>query len=220
VPLCTVIPCGYASKALRADLWLNLYRGHSTTWGGLDHARVPRLSLSYPTETMDSLRIAPNIEVRGDRVSGCTPWLAQLLVLFFYRRSVVVDRRRRRVLVTTRWFWILQYPQIIPFDRIARIIYRAQGLPSLSPYRYLSLRNTDVCDSAFFLISIAIKDAAEDRRARRELTLFSVWEQQPRDRDWIDALAGIRTNTRVGDETSGAIVDILHEYLGVPVASH
>ena len=170
---------------------------------------------------MDPLRIAPNIEVQGDRVSGCTPWLAQLLVLFFYCRSVTVDRRRQRVLVTTRWFWILNYPQIIPFDRVARIIYRAQGLPSLSPYPYLSLRTTDVCDSAFFLISIAIKDAAEDRRAHRELTLFTVWEQQPRQRDWIDKLAGIRTdNTRIGDETSGAIVDILHEYLGVPIASH
>jgi hypothetical protein len=173
---------------------------------------------------MDPLRIAPNIEVQGDRVSGCTPWLAQLLVLFFYCRSVTVDRRRQRVLVTTRWFWILNYSQIIPFDRVARIVYRAQGMPSLSPYRYLrylSLPNTDVCDSAFFLISIAIKDAAEDRRAHRELILFTVWEQQPRPRDWIDKLAGIRTdNTRIGDETSGTIVDILHEYLGVPIASH
>jgi hypothetical protein len=169
---------------------------------------------------MDPLRIAPNIEVQGDRVSGSTPWLAQLLVLFFYCRSVTVDRGRQRVLVTTRWFWILQFPQSIPFNRVARIIYRAQGMPSLSPYRYLSLRDTDVCDSAFFLISIAIKDAAEDRRAHKELTLFTVWEQQPRQRDWIDKLAGIRTNTRIGDETSGAIVDILHEYLGVPIASH
>ena len=129
---------------------------------------------------MGTLSIAPNIEVQGDRVSGCTPWLAQLLVLFFYSRSVTVDRRRQRVLVTTRWFWILQFPQTIPFNRIVRIIYRAQGLPSLSPYRYLSLRNTDVCDSAFFLISIAIKDAADDKRAHRELTLFTVWEQRKR----------------------------------------
>jgi hypothetical protein len=169
---------------------------------------------------MDHLRIAPNIEVKGDRLSGATPWLAQLLVLFFYCRSVTVDRRRQEIRVTTRWFWMLQFPQTLPFNRIARIVYRAQGLPSFSLFRYLSPRNTDACDSAFFLISIAIKDDAADRRASRELTLFTVWEQQPRESGWIDRLAGIRTSTRIGDETSGAIVDILHEYLGVPIASH
>jgi len=169
---------------------------------------------------MDLLCVAPNIEVESDRLYGCTPWVARLLVLFTYNRAVTVDRRRRQVLVTTRWFWLWKAERTIPFDRRSHIIYRAQGLPSLSPYRYLSLRNTDVCDSAFFLISIAIKDAADDKRAHRELTLFTVWEQQPRQRDWIDKLAGIRTDTRIGDETSGAIVDILHEYLGVPIASH
>jgi hypothetical protein len=170
---------------------------------------------------MGLLRVAPNIDVKSNRVSGCTPWVAQLLVLFFYSRAVTVDRGRRQVLVTTRWFWLWQSLRTIPFDRVARIIYRAQALPSLSPYRYLSLRNTDVCDSAFFLISIAIKDDAEDKRARTELTLFTVWEQQPRESGWIDKLAGIRTNPNlIGDETSGAIVDILHEYLGVPIASH
>ena len=170
---------------------------------------------------MDLLRIAPNIEVKSDRVSGCTPWIAQLLVLFFYNRTVTVDRGRRHVVVTTRWFWLMQSMQTIPFDRVARIIYRAQGMPSLSLFRYLSMRDTDACDSAFFIISIAIKDAAEDKRAHHELILFTVWEQQPRDRDWIDRLAGIRTNpNRLGDETSGAIVAILHEYLGVPIASH
>jgi hypothetical protein len=169
---------------------------------------------------MNLLRIAPKIEVKGDRVSGCTPWLAQALVLFFYNRAVIVDRHRRHVLVATRWFWLWQVTRTIPFDRIARIVYRAQGMPSFSPYRYLSIRNTDLCDSAFFFISIAVKDSAQDRRAHDELGLFTVWEQQPRDRDWIDQLAGINTNTRIGDETSGAIVDILHEYLGVPISSH
>ena len=169
---------------------------------------------------MDLLRIAPKIDVKSDRISGCTPWLAQLLVLFFYSRAVTVDRRKQRVIVTTRWFWVWIVERTIPFNRIARIVYRAQGIPSLSPYRYLSARNSDSCDSAFFYISIAVKDAADDRRAHDELELFTVWEQQPRDPDWIDRLAGIRNNTRIGDETSGAIVDILHEYLGVPVASH
>jgi hypothetical protein len=167
------------------------------------------------------MHIAPVIEVKADRVSGCTPLLARLLVLFFYNRAVMVDRRRQRVVVTTNWFWLWQSVRTIPFNRVARIIYRAQGVPSLSPIRYVWSWNTDVCDSAFFLISIAIKDDAEDRRARTELTLFTIWEQQPRESDWIDRLAGIRNNPRqLGDETSGAIVNILHEYLGVPIASH
>jgi hypothetical protein len=181
---------------------------------------VRRYRLAYAPKIMGLLHIAPKIDVKSDRISGCTPWVAQLLVLFFYSRAVTVDRRRQRVIVTTRWFWIWIVERTIPFNRVARIVYRAQGLPSFSPYRYLSLRDTDVCDSAIYLISIAIKDAADDKRARTELTLFSVWEQQPREADWIDRLAGIRTNTLIGDETSGAIVDILHEYLGVPIASH
>jgi len=170
---------------------------------------------------MDLLCVAPNIEVESDRLYGCTPWLARLLVLFAYNRAVTVDRRRQRVLVTTRWFWLWKAERTIPFDRISHIIYRAQGLPSLSLMRYLSLRNTDMSDSAFFLIAIAIKDKAQDKRAQDELTLFTVWEQQPRESDWIDKLSGVRSNpNRIGDETSGAIVDILHEYLGVRVASH
>jgi hypothetical protein len=143
-------------------------------------------------------------------------------VLFLYYRSVTVNRRTQHVLVTTRWLWLWLVKRSIPFDRVSRIIYRAQALPSLSPWRYLSLlQNSDVCDSAFFLISIAIKSAATDRRANDELTLFTVWEQQPSASDWVDKLAGIGQNPyRTGDECSTAIVDILHEYLGVPIGPH
>ena len=186
----------------------------------MPYARVRVCPLAYAHKTMALMHIAPKIDVQADRISGCTPWVAQLLLLFFYSRAVTVDRRKQRVVVTTRWFWLWNVERSIPFDRVARIVYRAQGLPSLSLARYLSLRNTDMCDSAIFYIAIAIKDAAEDKRARMEICLFSVWEQQPRERDWIDQLAGIRVNTAIGDETSGAIVDILHEYLGVPIASH
>lgn len=143
-------------------------------------------------------------------------------MLFAYCRTVTVDRRRQQVLVSTRWFWFWSRDRTIPFDRVGRIIYWAQELPSLSPWRYLFVlgQSSDIHDSAFFLISLAIKDAPEDRRAHEEITLFSVWEQLPRERDWLDQLAGVRDTRRVGDETSGAIVALLREYLGVPVASH
>jgi len=82
---------------------------------------------------MALLRIAPNIEVGSDRVHGCTPWVAQLLVLFLYSRCVTINRRSQQVLVATRWFWFWQSERTIPFNRVSHIIYRAQALPSASP---------------------------------------------------------------------------------------
>jgi hypothetical protein len=168
--------------------------------------------------TMALLHIAPRIEVTADRVWGSTAWVAQLLVLFSYKRSVLVDRRRQDVRITTRWFWFWNTERRVPFACVGRLIYRAQGLPSLSFTRYLS---SDMWTSAFFLIAIAIKESPEDKRAHEEITLFSVWEQQPRELDWLDRLAGVRPDPpRIGDESAGAIVDVLREYLRVPIMSH
>ncbi len=171
--------------------------------------------------TMSLLRIAPKIDVRPDQILGCTALAAQLLVLFAYARYVTIDRRRHRVVVTIRLLWFWRTERIIPFDRVDRIIYRAQGVPSFSPFRYLFLQTTDFIESAFYYISIGVKATADDKHARDELALFSVWEQQPRAPDVFDKLAGVSTNPNtIGDEASGAIVDMLHEYLGVPIASH
>jgi len=170
---------------------------------------------------MSLLRVAPKIDVQSDQIRGCTAWIAQLLVVFAYARYVTIDRRRQRVVVAIRWLWLWKVERIIPFDRVDRIIYRAQGVPSFSLLRYLLLQTTDVVESAFYYISIGVKAAADDKRAREELALFSVWEQQPRAPDMFDKLAGVRTNpTAIGDEASGAIVDLLREYLEVPIASH
>ena len=172
---------------------------------------------------MGLLHIAPKIDLNSDQIQGSTPLAAQFLTLFAYCRTVTVDRAKQQVVVTTRWFWYWSVRRTIPFDRVGRIIYRAQGLPSLSPMRYVTayLRGADLFDSAVFVISIAIKDSADDRRARNELMLFSVWAQQPRASDWIDKFAGVRVDPyQVGDEAAGAIVDLLRDYLGVPIASH
>jgi hypothetical protein len=170
--------------------------------------------------TMSLLRIAPRIEIQPDQIRGCTALAAQLLVLFAYARYVTIDRRRQRLTVRIRLLWLWKVERIIPFDRVHRIIYRAQGVPSFSPLRYLFLQTTDVIESAFYFISIGVKAAAEDKHAREELALFSVWEQQPRTPDMFDKLAGVRINPNaIGDEASGAIVEMLREYLGVPIAS-
>ena len=90
------------------------------------------------------MRVAPRIDVRPDQIRGCTAWAAQLLVLFAYARYVTIDRRRQRVTVAIRLLWLWRVERIIPFDRVDRIIYRAQGVPSFSPLRYLFLQSHGV----------------------------------------------------------------------------
>jgi hypothetical protein len=162
---------------------------------------------------LDPLRIAPNIDVDTDHLHGCTPLAARLLWLFSYSRCVTVNRKLQRVVVSTRWLWLWRRVHVIPFDRVSRIVYRAQALPSLSLWRYLTSDGSS--DSAFFLISIALKGDSS------ELALFTVWEQQPREPDLLDKLAGLRQDPyRIGDESSRAIVEMLREYIGVPISSH
>jgi len=131
--------------------------------------------------------------------------LARLLWLFSYMRSVDIDRNRRRITVRTIWLWILRSERVIGFDQVRRIVCQAQELS----------------ESALFSISLALADGGQ-------LQLFTVWEQQPRERDWLDGLedgleelAGERrTEPRVGDEAAVSIIDLLREYLGVPIARH
>ena len=163
--------------------------------------------------------IAPNVEVQTDSVHACTPWLARLLWLFSYCRCVTVQRQLQRVVISTRWLWFWQRVRVVPFDRISRIIYRAQRLPNLAFWRYLSLADSDPSESAFFLISIGLK--SDSHGYSDELSLFTVWEDLPRERDWLDKLAGVPDNDGlIGDESPRAIVEILHEYLRVPISSH
>jgi len=163
--------------------------------------------------------IAPNVEVQTDSVHACTPWLARWLWLFSYCRCVTVQRHLERVVISTRRFWFWQRVRVVSFDNISRIIYRAQTLPSLAFWRYLSLDDSAASDSAFFLISLALKSDSNGYSA--ELPLFTVWEDLPRERDWLDKLAGVPDNDGlIGDESPRAIVEILRVYLRVPISSH
>jgi hypothetical protein len=97
---------------------------------------------------------------------------------------------------------------------VSRIVYRAQSIPSLSFWRYLSLSDSDISDSALFMISLALKDG-------EELPLFTIWEQQPWPSDWLDDLAGDRADAvEVGDEAGGRVVDLLRKFIGVRIAGH
>ena len=161
---------------------------------------------------MNHLYLAPTFKISAGRLHGCTHWLARLLWLFSYCRCVTVERRLRRLTISTRRLWLWRKDRRIRFDQVLRIVYRAQRIPSLNVLRYLSLSDSDTSDSALFLISLALKDTDE------ELALFTVWEQQPRDSDWLDVLSGNRTVPDIGDEAAGAIVELLQQYIGVPVA--
>jgi hypothetical protein len=162
---------------------------------------------------MDTLRLMPKLAVTPDRVSGCTPWLARLLWLFSYARCVAVDRRARQVRIMTRRVWVWRSERVVSFEHIGRIVFRAQALPSFSLWRYL-WSGPDDSDSAFFLISLALKD-------RDELPLFMVWEEQPHKIGWLDQLAGGSTDeSPIGDEAAVSIVTLLREYIGVPIAQH
>jgi hypothetical protein len=99
----------------------------------------------------------------------------------------------------------------VPFDRVSRIIYRAQTLPSLNVWRYLNGEG----DWAFFIISVALKDEPH------ELSLFTVWQQQPRRPGVVDRIAGVSLDEgSVGDEAAGRVIELLRRYIGAPLASH
>ena len=166
------------------------------------------------------LSITPNVEVQADSVHACTSRLARLVWLFSYSHCVTVQRHLERVVISTRWLWLWQRVRVVPFERISRIIYRAQTLPSLAFWRYLSLADSGASESAFFLISIALKRESNSNDWT-EVPLFTVWEELPRERDWLDRLAGAPDDEGlIGDESPRAIVEILREYLRVPISSH
>lgn len=154
---------------------------------------MPRLSLSRQIN-------GTVVTAEDNHLRGQTGWVVRLLGLFSYMRSVDVDRNRARITIRTAWLWIFRSERVIGFDQVQRIICQVQtNLPS---------------DFALFFISLALADG-------RELPLFTVWEQQPRERDWLDELAGQpRTDRVVGDEASVSIINLLREYVGVPIARH
>lgn len=154
---------------------------------------MPRLSLSRQIN-------GTVVTAEDNHLRGQTGWVVRLLGLFSYMRSVDVDRNRARITIRTAWLWIFRSERVIGFDQVQRIICQVQtNLPS---------------GFALFFISLALADG-------RELPLFTVWEQQPRERDWLDELAGQpRTDRVVGDEASVSIINLLREYVGVPIARH
>jgi hypothetical protein len=183
----------------------------------VDAADRPRLRYARharPSAAMNHLYLAPRFEVSADGLHGCTPWPVRLLSLFSFCRCVTVSRRLNHVIIATRWLWLWHRSRLIRFDQVSRIIYRAQAIPSLNFWRYLSLDDSAMSDSALFMISLSLKHSEE------ELPLFTVWEEQPTgESDWLDELAGDRAQTpEVGDEAAESVVETLQKFLRVRIA--
>lgn len=162
---------------------------------------------------MNHLYLAPKFEVLPDRLHGCTSRFARALWLFSYCRCVTVSPRLRHLIISTRRLWLWQKDRLISFDQVARIVYRAQAIPTLNIWRYLSF-DEEVSDSAMFMISLRLKHGVE------EVPLFTVWEQQPVGDDWLDELAGDREPPEVGDEAAESVVEVLQRFIGVPIREH
>jgi hypothetical protein len=163
---------------------------------------------------MPALSLAPRFSITADRLHGCTPWFARLLTFFSYGRCVSVNRSLGHLIVSTQKLWISQQVRIINFERISHIVYRAQALPSLAPWRYLF--DTDAFSSgwAFFIVSLALKGETD------EVSLFTIWQMQPRTPDVLDKLAGDGDlDTYVGDEAARSLVDSLVKMTGAHVAA-
>jgi hypothetical protein len=158
--------------------------------------------------------LVPVLNVTADRIQGCAPWLVRMLTLFSFSRCVAVDRRLRHVIVETRHLWWWRRTHLVGFDRIERIVYRAQLMPSFSLRFTSSEQEPSGRQAAVFFIGLALRDA------RQELHLFTVWERQPGSPGLLESLAGMRhESTQVGDEASVRIATLLHEYLGVPISA-
>lgn len=157
--------------------------------------------------------IVPKLHITPDRIRGCTPWLARALTLNFSSRCIAVNRRLRHVIVDSRSFWLSRRSRVIGFDGISRIVFNAQPVPVLSPWRYLSLSESGHSDSTLFNLSLVLKSG-------QQLHLFTIWERQPREPDWIDRLADIEEEARIGDEAAHRVAMLLKEYLEVPLTRY
>jgi hypothetical protein len=163
--------------------------------------------------SMNHLSVAPRFELSSDRLHGCTPWMARVLGLFSYCRCVTVNRPLSQLVIRTRHFWLWRHIRIVRFEQVSRIVFRAQAIPALGFWRYLSVGSSAASDSALFMMSLAWMDGAE------ELPLFTVWEQQPDEGDPLDEHAGDPAQAaEIGDEVATRVVDLLSEYIGVRVA--
>lgn len=163
---------------------------------------------------MHATSIAPKLLVSPTCLRARTPVVARALWLFSFDRQVIVDRGLARVTIATRRFWVWREQRVIPFDRVNRIVLRAQAFSGFAFLSTISFGFLPGADAALFLISLGLTGGVE------EINLFTVLEDESDDSDWLDALTSEQPESvRLGDEGASEIVNHLRSFLGVPVAS-
>ena len=163
---------------------------------------------------MHATSIAPKLLVGPACLHARTPLVARVIWLFSFDRQVIVDRALRRVTIATRRFWIWRDRRVIPFERINRIVLRAQTFSGLAILSTISFGFLPGANAALFLISLGLTGGIE------EVNLFTVLEDESDDSDWLDALTSDKPEgARLGDEGTSEVVNHLRDFLGVPVAS-
>lgn len=165
---------------------------------------------------MSHLLIRPDTARSERKWHGCTPRIARALSLYSWRRCVTVDRGLRHVLIETSWLWFGRHTRVVSFDRIARVVCRAQALPTgFSIRRFFSNRDSGVlAEVAFFFIALELKDSTE------EVPLCTLLESVPRERGPLRRLLAAVDGSddgpaRIGDEGMSAVMHELREYLGL-----
>ena len=159
---------------------------------------------------MRHLLIEPELELTEYRWHGCTPLTVRILWLFSYRRCVTVDRRVGQVRIDTRRFWFFSSTQIVDAKNVARIVCRAQAVPTGFPlWRVFAARSMVNSDVAFYCVALRLRDSTE------EVPLFTVIESLPVTDGVLTRLTGASDGDRIGDEGATRLVAQLRDYLGL-----
>ena len=94
--------------------------------------------------------------------------------------------------------------------RIDRIILRARELPGFGLLGFLTLWMAPRTTSSFILIALGLAGGKD------EFLLFTIWELEPDDPAWLEALTSASADDAATvDESMQAVVRLLQDYLSV-----
>ncbi len=88
-------------------------------------------------------------------------------------------------------------------------------MPGFGLWSFLTLGISPSAASTFVIIALGLAGG------RDEFVLFTIWETEPNDPRWLEALMSVRAED-VANESDGAtqVVALLQGFLRVPVSSH
>jgi hypothetical protein len=172
--------------------------------------------------TSDRPMLQPEWRIRDHILEARTPLALRVVTLFGYDQHLHIDSNRRVLRLRSRRFWHTVRNELIPFDRIAAIVYGYSGTDVGFQYNFQGAEATDTVDN--FPVGILLRDSD------RPVTLFVfsgaaslAWDiaTEVIDNDFlsVDLEWGINGVEGNEDRESRQFVALLRHYLGVPVRS-